>query len=75
MRCYSVPVLAHGGSLFIGNRNESRMRLMAHDVTGHVFDANHDLAGEVFDVILPFLAGLRSPDVGSQMWGSASIAL
>lgn len=56
-----IPVLALGGSAFIGDRNESQMRLMAHDVTGHVFDAGHDLAEEVpdemADVILPFLAG------------------
>ncbi|GGX85728.1 hydrolase [Streptomyces minutiscleroticus] len=56
-----VPVLALGGSAFIGDRNEAQMRLMAHDVTGHVFDAGHDLAeevpDEVADVVLPFLAG------------------
>ncbi|MFD8382833.1 alpha/beta fold hydrolase [Streptomyces sp. NPDC059679] len=55
-----IPVLALGGSAFIGDRNETQMRLMAHDVTGHVFDAGHDLAEEVPDevaaVILPFLA-------------------
>ncbi|MEU6030300.1 alpha/beta fold hydrolase [Streptomyces tauricus] len=54
-----IPVLALGGSAFIGDRNESQMRLMAHDVTGHVFDAGHDLAEEVpdelADVVLPFL--------------------
>jgi hypothetical protein len=37
------------------------MRLMAHDVTGHTFNAGHDLAEEVpdemADVVLPFLAG------------------
>jgi pimeloyl-ACP methyl ester carboxylesterase len=37
------------------------MRLMAHDVTGHVLDAGHDLAEEVPEevaaVVLPFLAG------------------
>lgn len=36
------------------------MRLFADDVTGHVFDAGHDLAEEVSDeraeVVLPFLA-------------------
>lgn len=36
------------------------MRLFAHDVTGHVFHAGHDLAEEVpdemADVVLPFLA-------------------
>ncbi|MGW6647274.1 alpha/beta fold hydrolase [Streptomyces iakyrus] len=36
------------------------MRLFAHDVTGHLFDAGHDLAEEVPDemaeVVLPFLA-------------------
>lgn len=56
-----IPVLALGGSAFIGDRNESQMRLMAHGVTGHVLDAGHDLAEEVpdemADVILPFLAG------------------
>ncbi|WP_421106162.1 alpha/beta fold hydrolase [Streptomyces sp. NEAU-S77] len=56
-----IPVLALGGSAFIGDRNEAQMRLMAHDVTGHVFDAGHDLAEEVPDevaaVVLPFLAG------------------
>ncbi|MFJ2264494.1 alpha/beta fold hydrolase [Streptomyces sp. NPDC087844] len=55
-----IPVLALGGSAFIGDRNESQMRLFAHDVTGHVFDAGHDLAEEVPDemaeVVLPFLA-------------------
>ncbi|MGI5337241.1 alpha/beta fold hydrolase [Streptomyces sp. CA-181903] len=55
-----IPVLALGGSAFIGDRNESQMRLFAHDVTGHVFDAGHDLAEEVpdemADVVLPFLA-------------------
>nr|WP_240973221.1 hypothetical protein [Nonomuraea sp. FMUSA5-5] len=53
-------MLALGGSAFIGERNESQMRLMTHDVTGHVFDAGHDLAEEVPDemagVVLPFLA-------------------
>jgi hypothetical protein len=52
-------VLAFGGSLFIGDRNESQMRLMAHEVTGHVFDAGHDLAEEIpdemTDMVLPFL--------------------
>ncbi|GJF26869.1 hypothetical protein SHO565_74330 [Streptomyces sp. HO565] len=38
-----LPVLALGGSSFIGERNESQVRLMAHDVTGHVSDAGHDL--------------------------------
>lgn len=55
-----IPVLALGGSAFIGDRNESQMRLFAHDVTGHVFNAGHDLAEEVPDgmaeVVLPFLA-------------------
>lgn len=39
------------------------MRLMAHDVTGHVFAAGHDLAeevpDEVADVVLRFLAARR----------------
>ncbi|QUW88928.1 alpha/beta hydrolase [Streptomyces sp. V17-9] len=55
-----IPVLALGGSAFIGARNEDQARLVAHDVTGHVFDAGHDLAEEVpdemADVVLPFLA-------------------
>lgn len=55
-----IPVLALGGSSFIGDRNEAQMRLFADDVTGHVFDAGHDLAEEVPDemaeVVLPFLA-------------------
>ncbi|MDQ1042419.1 pimeloyl-ACP methyl ester carboxylesterase [Streptomyces sp. V4I2] len=55
-----IPVLALGGSAFIGDRNESQMRLMAHAVTGHTFAAGHDLAEEVpdemADVVLPFLA-------------------
>ncbi|MFF5369803.1 alpha/beta fold hydrolase [Streptomyces sp. NPDC013187] len=58
-----IPVLALGGSAFIGERNESQARLVAHDVTGHVFDAGHDLAEEVPDemaeVVLPFLAAHR----------------
>ncbi|MGK5636767.1 alpha/beta fold hydrolase [Streptomyces sp. URMC 126] len=58
-----IPVLALGGSAFIGDRNESQMRLVAHDVTGHVFDAGHDLAEEVpdemADVVLSFLAARR----------------
>ncbi|MFF0227315.1 alpha/beta fold hydrolase [Streptomyces sp. NPDC004629] len=58
-----VPVLALGGAEFIGERNEAQMRLMAHDVTGHVFAAGHDLAeevpDEVADVVLPFLAARR----------------
>jgi pimeloyl-ACP methyl ester carboxylesterase len=58
-----IPVLALGGSSFIGERSESQMRLMAHDVTGHVFDAGHDLAEEVPEemaaVVLPFLATHR----------------
>ncbi len=37
------------------------MRLLAHDVTGHVFNAGRDLAEEVPDevanMVLPFLAG------------------
>ncbi|MFF5007273.1 alpha/beta fold hydrolase [Streptomyces phaeochromogenes] len=59
-RKLDIPVLALGGSAFIGDRNETQMRLMAHDVTGHVFNAGHDLAeevpDEVADVVLPFLA-------------------
>ncbi|MEU6751262.1 alpha/beta hydrolase [Spirillospora sp. NPDC046719] len=55
-----IPVLALGGSAFIGDRNETQMRLFADDVTGHVLDAGHDLAEEVPDemaeVVLPFLA-------------------
>ncbi|MGI5326101.1 alpha/beta fold hydrolase [Actinomadura nitritigenes] len=55
-----IPVLALGGSAFIGDRNEAQMRLFADDVTGHVFDAGHDLAEEVPDemaeAVLPFLA-------------------
>lgn len=58
-----IPVLALGGAAFIGERNEAQMRLMAHDVTGHVFPAGHDLAeevpDEVADAVLPFLAALR----------------
>ncbi len=58
-----IPVLALGGSAFLGERNEDQARLVAHDVTGHVFDAGHDLAEEVPDemaaVVLPFLAGHR----------------
>ncbi|WP_205660682.1 alpha/beta fold hydrolase [Amycolatopsis antarctica] len=54
-----IPVLALGGSGFIGDRNESQMRLVAHDATGHVFNTGHDLAEEVpdemTDIILPFL--------------------
>ncbi|MGW4629545.1 alpha/beta fold hydrolase [Streptomyces rubiginosohelvolus] len=54
-----IPVLALGGSAFIGERNASQMRSLAHDVTGHVFDAGHDLAEEVpeemAEVLLPFL--------------------
>ncbi len=53
-------MLALGGTAFIGDRNEAQMRLFAHDVTGHVFHAGHDLAEEVpdemADVVLPFLA-------------------
>ncbi|MER5303789.1 alpha/beta fold hydrolase [Streptomyces lasiicapitis] len=60
-----IPVLALGGSAFIGDRNEAQMRLLAHDVTGHVFDAGHDLAeevpDEVADVVLPFLADRGRP--------------
>ncbi|MFI1487860.1 alpha/beta fold hydrolase [Streptomyces sp. NPDC020747] len=59
-RKLDIPVLALGGSAFIGDRNEAQMRLMAHGVTGHVFNAGHDLAeeipDEVADVVLPFLA-------------------
>lgn len=55
-----IPVLALGGDAFIGDRNESQMRLFAHDVTGRVFAAGHDLAEEVPDemaaVVLAFLA-------------------
>ena len=58
-----IPVLALGGSAFIGDRNEAQMLDVAHDVTGHVFDAGHDLAEEVPDevaeVVLPFLAEVR----------------
>jgi pimeloyl-ACP methyl ester carboxylesterase len=58
-----IPVLALGGCAFIGERNESPARLVAHHVTGHVFDAGHDLAEEVPDemaeVVLPFLAAHR----------------
>lgn len=58
-----IPVLALGGSAFIGERNDSQARLVAHDVIGHVFDAGHDLAEEVPDemaeVVLPFLAAHR----------------
>lgn len=61
-RKLDIPVLALGGSLFIGERAESQLRLMAGDITGHVFDAGHDLAEEVpdelADVVLPFLAKL-----------------
>ncbi|KOV90061.1 alpha/beta fold hydrolase [Nocardia sp. NRRL S-836] len=59
-RKLDIPVLALGGAHFVGDRAESQMRLMADDVTGHVFDAGHDLAeevpDEVADVVLPFLA-------------------
>ena len=59
-RKLDIPVLALGGSAFIGDQNEAQMRFMAHDVTGHVFNAGHDLAeevpDEVADVVLPFLA-------------------
>ncbi|MEU2724485.1 alpha/beta fold hydrolase [Streptomyces smyrnaeus] len=55
-----IPVLALGGSAFIGARNEEMMRNVARDVTAHVFEAGHDLAEEVPDemaaVVLPFLA-------------------
>lgn len=58
-----IPVLALGGAAFIGERNASQARLVAHHVTGHVFDAGHDLAEEVpdemADVVLPFLAAHR----------------
>ncbi|MCO5969123.1 alpha/beta fold hydrolase [Actinoallomurus soli] len=54
-----IPVLALGGSAFIADRNETQMRIMADDVTGHVFTAGHDLAEEVPDemaeVVLSFL--------------------
>jgi hypothetical protein len=54
-----IPVPALGGSAFIGDRNEAQMRLLANDVTGHVFNAGHDLAEEVpdqvADVVAPFL--------------------
>ncbi|MFC7327474.1 alpha/beta fold hydrolase [Marinactinospora rubrisoli] len=60
-----IPVLALGGADFIGDRNEAQMRLLARDVTGHVFDAGHDLAeevpDEVADVLLPFLAARLQP--------------
>ncbi|ATY12360.1 alpha/beta hydrolase [Amycolatopsis sp. AA4] len=59
-RKLDLPVLALGGSAFIGERAESQMRIVAHDVTGLVFDAGHDLAEEVpdemADALLPFLA-------------------
>ncbi|MCL3992093.1 alpha/beta fold hydrolase [Streptomyces lavenduligriseus] len=62
-RKLDIPVLALGGSAFIGERNESQARHVAHHVTGHVFDAGHDLAEEVpdemADVILPFLTAHR----------------
>ncbi|MCO5998804.1 alpha/beta fold hydrolase [Actinoallomurus rhizosphaericola] len=55
-----IPVLALGGSAFIADRNETQMRIMADDVTGHVFTAGHDLAEEIPDemaeVVLSFLA-------------------
>ncbi|WP_173874146.1 alpha/beta fold hydrolase [Streptomyces albus subsp. chlorinus] len=55
-----IPVLALGGSAFIADRNEEMARIVAHDVTAHVFEAGHDLAEEVPDemaaVVLPFLA-------------------
>ncbi|WP_186785560.1 alpha/beta fold hydrolase [Streptomyces misionensis] len=58
-----IPVLALGGSAFIGERNAEQARFVAHDVTGHVFEAGHDLAEEVpeemADVVLPFLAAHR----------------
>ncbi|MFF5719219.1 alpha/beta fold hydrolase [Streptomyces buecherae] len=58
-----IPVLALGGAAFIGQRNEEQARLIAHDVTGYVFDAGHDLAEEVPDemanAVLPFLATPR----------------
>jgi pimeloyl-ACP methyl ester carboxylesterase len=63
-RKLDIPVLALGGDAFIGERNESQMRLLARDVTGHVFHAGHDLAEEVPDemaaLMLPFLSGLGS---------------
>jgi hypothetical protein len=54
-----IPVLARGGSLVVGDRSEAQMRLMAHDVTGHVFDAGvghlpEEVPDEMADVILPF---------------------
>ncbi|MCG3754243.1 alpha/beta fold hydrolase [Amycolatopsis sp. Poz14] len=62
-RKLDIPVLALGGSAFIGERAESQMRIMADDVTGLVFDAGHDLAEEVpdemADALLPFLAEHR----------------
>lgn len=55
-----IPVLALGGSAFIAETNETMARIVAHNVTGHVFDAGHDPAEEVPDemaeVVLPFLA-------------------
>ncbi|QKW48292.1 alpha/beta fold hydrolase [Streptomyces buecherae] len=55
-----IPVLALGGAAFIGQRNEEQARFIARNVTGHVFDAGHDLAEEVpaemADAVLPFLA-------------------
>lgn len=56
----TIPVLALGGDAFVGSRNEDVMRTFAHDVTGHVFDAGHDLAEEVpeemAEVVRAFLA-------------------
>ncbi|GAB2942636.1 alpha/beta fold hydrolase [Nonomuraea fastidiosa] len=71
-RRLGIPVLALGGSAFIGERNETQMRMFADDVTGHVFDAGHDLAEEVPDemaeVVLPFLAAHAAarPRAGSR---------
>jgi hypothetical protein len=63
-RKLDIPVPALGGSAFIGDRSESRGRL-AHDVTGHVFDAGHDLAQDVPQemaaAVLAFLAAHLRP--------------
>lgn len=60
-----IPVLALGGDAFIADRNEAQMRRLAHDVTGRVFRAGHDLAEEVPDevagAVLPFLERAARP--------------
>lgn len=67
-RKLDIPVLALGGAQFVGDRAESQLRTMAHDVAGHVFDAGHDLAeevpGEMAGVVLSFLGAktrVRTP--------------